>query len=130
MGVKPMVNFTFILLFFSAALAFIHDLLVMQTALIFSRNMLFGTYVFMAVATLVVFGLTFWVSRKNYERAGLSYLGFGLLKMMAFVLYLMPALKADDPALKSTIFQQLAVYLLFLAFEAASVYKLLRRQTD
>mgnify|MGYP006286679143 CR=1 FL=1 len=127
MTAKPLVRFTFILLFFSAVLAFLHDVLVMQTELSFSRQLLFGTYVFMTVATLMVFGLTFWVSIKNYERAGLAYMGFSLLKMMGFVIYLLPALKSGDTGLKAIILQQLVVYLIFLAFEAASVFKLLRR---
>jgi len=46
---------------------------------------------------------------------------------MAFVLYLLPALKADEPALKPVILQQLVVYLLFLAFEAGSVFRLLSK---
>ena len=82
---------------------------------------------FLGVATLVVYGLSYWVSIKNFERTGLAYMGFSLLKMMAFVLYLMPALKGGDPTSKPIIIQQLVVYLLFLAFEAASIFKLLRK---
>jgi len=108
-------------------LAFVHDLLVNNTGLSFSRETLYGTYVFLALATGIVFGLSYWVSLKNFERAGLAYMGFSLLKMMAFVLYLLPALKADEPALKPVILQQLVVYLLFLAFEAGSVFRLLSK---
>lgn len=104
-------------------------MLVNQTDLDFSRDKLYGTYIFLALATLVVFGLTYWVSVRNFERAGLAYMGFSLLKMMAFVLYLLPALKAGDPTLKPIILQQLVVYLLFLAFEAGSVFRLLAKST-
>lgn len=83
----------------------------------------------MALATLVVFGLSYWVSVRNFERAGLAYMGFSLLKMMVFVLYLLPALKAGDPDLKPIILQQLVVYLLFLAFEAGSVFRLLAKSS-
>jgi hypothetical protein len=108
----------------------LHDVVVNNTDLEFSRNSLYGTYIFLALATLVVFSLSYWVSRKNFERAGLAYMGFSLLKMMAFVLYLLPALKADDPDLKPIILQQLVVYLLFLAFEAGSVFRLLGKGID
>ena len=122
-----MARFIFPLLLFSAVLAFLHDQVVRYTDLEFNREVLFGTYIFLALATMVVYGLTLWVSIRNFERAGLAYMGFGLLKMMAFVLYLLPALKAGDPSLKPLILQQLAVYLLFLAFEAASIFRLLNK---
>ncbi len=107
-------------------MAFVHDQLVRNTDLEFHRELLYGTYIFMALATFIVYGLSYWVSRKSFERAGLAYMGFSLLKMMAFILYLLPALKADDPAMKEIILQQLMVYLVFLVFEAASVFRLLR----
>lgn len=107
-------------------MAFVHDLVVVNTDLAFSRSDLFATYIMLAIATAVVYSLSFWVSRKSFERAGLAYMGFSLLKMMAFVVFLLPALKSGDDSLKPVILQQLVVYLLFLAFEAASVFRMLR----
>lgn len=125
-AVALVLQFTLRLLIFSALLAFAHDLIVGFTALSLSRENLFAIYIFLAALTFLVFLLVQWLARVNYERAGMAYLATGFLKMMASVVFLLPEIRMEEPP-KSYILQFMAAFLLFLAFEAVVLFKLLRQ---
>lgn len=121
-------HLTLRLLIFSAVAALLHDLLIRCTELSLARSELYEIYVLLLILSLLVYMAVHCVARKSFDRAGFAYMGASLLKMMAFVVYLLPLLRTEKPPDKPVIVQYLAVYLLFLIVEAAAVFKLLKDQ--
>ncbi|MDN3595885.1 hypothetical protein [Zunongwangia endophytica] len=63
---------------------------------------------------------------QNYQdKTGFVFMGLGLLKMLAAVLFLLPALLNDEVAIFAQVIAFFAPYFIFLIFETTFTIKLI-----
>lgn len=87
---------------------------------------LWPTYAFLFILYEVVFVFLVWLERKHPQQLGFGFLGGGVFKMMAVVIYLLPGLLNDVPDIKARVVHTMIPYFLFLTLETTLVFRRIR----
>ncbi|MDT0675344.1 hypothetical protein [Autumnicola musiva] len=85
----------------------------------------FSIYAFHLFSTLFIYGLLLFIHKNFQDKTGFAFMGAGLLKMLAAVLFLLPMLLAKVDAAFANVLAFFIPYFLFLAFETVFAVKLI-----
>ncbi len=91
-----------------------------------SVNELVVMYAYLVSLTLLSFALVLIAGSKKYDRAGFTFLGLALIKLMVSFAFLWPQISSKDEAVKPYLFHFFALYFIYLAFEAWQVVKVIQ----
>ncbi len=127
---KHLGNFALGLLILSLITAFFHFMLMRGGAVALSREDWFEMHAFLVGITFASYLLLFRLAQNSPDKVGFAFLGAGVLKMAASVLYLLPWLRGGEPNAKSVALQFFAGYFIYLFYEARAVYKLSKKTTQ
>ena len=89
-------------------------------------DVMWPTYLFLSVLYEVVFLFLIWLETKYPAQMGFGFLGGGVVKMMAVVIYLLPGLLDQDPDIKPRVVHTMIPYFLFLTIETSLVFRRIR----
>ena len=81
-------------------------------------------YLFLFIATLIIYIFLFFVNKKYPEKTGFAFLTTGLLKMMASVVFLLPLIQSKNIVVNDVI-AFFVPYFLFLIFETIFAVRLI-----
>ena len=81
-------------------------------------------YLFLFIATLIIYIFLFFVNKKYPEITGFAFLTSGLLKMMASVVFLLPLIQSKNIVVNDVI-AFFVPYFLFLIFETIFAVRLI-----
>ena len=81
-------------------------------------------YLFLFIATLIIYIFLFFVNNKYPEKTGFAFLTSGLLKMMASVVFLLPLIQSKNIVVYDVI-AFFVPYFLFLIFETIFAVRLI-----
>ena len=83
-----------------------------------------SSYLFLFIATLIIYIFLFFVNNKYPENTGFAFLTSGLLKMMASVVFLLPLIQSKNIVVYDVI-AFFVPYFLFLIFETIFAVRLI-----
>ncbi|MFD1094483.1 hypothetical protein [Salegentibacter chungangensis] len=86
-----------------------------------------SVYAFHIISTLLIYIALVWVHKNFKDKTGFAFMGGGLLKMMAAVVFLLPMLLSEAPGFNDII-AFFIPYFLFLIFETFYAVKLINAQ--
>ncbi len=125
---QPTLNFLKYLLPFSIILYFIQYFIVKalfpNTEFFYS---LWSVYAFMVIATLVDYLILVLVNKNFSEYTGYAFMGLGVIKMVAAVVFLIPLIRSDTENRIPDVAMFFIAYFLFLGFEAYKAIQLLKK---
>ncbi|MFC4026632.1 hypothetical protein ACFOS1_04395 [Zunongwangia endophytica] len=84
-----------------------------------------SNYSFHILATLAIYATLLFMNQNYQDKTGFVFMGLGLLKMLAAVLFLLPALLNDEVAIFAQVIAFFAPYFIFLIFETTFTIKLI-----
>ena len=122
---KPLLNFLKVFLPFSLIL-FIIQFLVISNFI--EASLYYGTlanYAFHIFATLLIYTLLLYINLNFSDKTGFTFMGLGLLKMFAAVMFLLPALLDDEVSNFAQVVAFFVPYFIFLIFETIFAVKLI-----
>ncbi|WBL25644.1 hypothetical protein [Zunongwangia sp. HGR-M22] len=124
---RPFLNFLKVFVPFSLILFFIQYYITsnyVEATLYYSTV---ANYSFHILATLIVYGILLIINLNFQDKTGFVFMGLGLLKMFAAVLFLLPALLNDEVSIFVQVIAFFAPYFIFLIFETTFAVKLINR---
>ena len=88
---------------------------------------LWSVYLFMVIATFVDYLILLFVNKNFEEYTGYTFMGLGVLKMLAAVIFLIPLIRSDTENRIPDVAMFFIAYFLFLGFETYKAIQLLKR---
>jgi hypothetical protein len=85
-------------------------------------------HLFMLVSTLLVYFLVNLVVKLAVDKAGFTFLGLGLLKMMAAIVFLLPLIQDGKSDKIPTVIYFFVTYFIYLFIETLFVARLLNKK--
>lgn len=118
---KYLIPFSFILYFaqFQIAGALFPNLLYFYS--------LWSVYLFLFFATLIDYLILLFVNKNFSDYTGYTFMGLGLFKMLAAVVFLIPLIRSDIENRIPDVAMFFIAYFLFLGFETYYAIKLLKK---
>ena len=88
---------------------------------------LWSVYLFMIIATTVDYLILLFVNKNLSEYTGYTFMGLGVFKMFAAVLFFIPLIKSDTVNRIPDVAMFFIAYFLFLGFETFKAIQLLKK---
>ena len=88
---------------------------------------LWSVYLFMIIATTVDYLILLFVNKNFSEYTGYTFMGLGVFKMFAAVLFFIPLIKSDTVNRIPDVAMFFIAYFLFLGFETFKAIQLLKK---
>lgn len=88
---------------------------------------LWSVYLFMIIATMVDYLILLFVNKNLSEYTGYTFMGLGVFKMFAAVLFFIPLIKSDTVNRIPDVAMFFIAYFLFLGFETSKAIQLLKK---
>lgn len=88
---------------------------------------LWSVYLFMIIATMVDYLILLFVNKNLSEYTGYTFMGLGVFKMFAAVLFFIPLIKSDTVNRIPDVAMFFIAYFLFLGFETFKAIQLLKK---
>ncbi|WP_372918342.1 hypothetical protein [Salegentibacter sp.] len=82
-------------------------------------------FLFHILSTLINFSILLWVHENFQDKTGFAFMGLGLVKMLAAVIFLLPLLLSGISSVFLNILAFFIPYFLFLGFETFYAVKLI-----
>ena len=82
-------------------------------------------YLFHILSTLINYSLLVWVHDNFQDKTGFAFMGLGLVKMLAAVIFLLPLLLSESSSALLNILAFFIPYFLFLSLETFYAVKLI-----
>jgi|SRR5690554_1261185 len=120
---KSYLPFTVIL--FAIQYGVVHAVLEMET-----YYATLSIYAFHFVASLLVYLIVLWVHENFKDKAGFAFMGLGLVKTLAALIFLLPLLLGDSPNKFVDLMTFFIPYFLFLIFETLFVVRKINEKPD
>lgn len=86
-------------------------------------------YIFHFIATLLVYLIVLWVHDNFNDKAGFAFMGLGLFKTLASLIFLLPLLLGDSQSKFADLMTFFIPYFLFLIFETLYVVRKINENT-
>lgn len=87
-------------------------------------------YSFHFVASLLVYLIVLWVHENFQDKAGFAFMGLGLVKTLAALIFLLPLLMGESPNKFIDLMTFFIPYFLFLIFETLFVVRKINEKPD
>lgn len=84
-----------------------------------------SNYAFHILATLFIYSILLFINHNFKDKTGFTFMGLGLLKMLAAVLFLLPALLDDEVSIFAQVIAFFIPYFIFLIFETTFAVRLI-----
>lgn len=84
-----------------------------------------SNYAFHILATILIYAILLYINLNFEDKTGFAFMGMGLLKMLAAVLFLLPALLNDEVSIFAQVIAFFVPYFIFLIFETTFAVKLI-----
>jgi len=84
-----------------------------------------SNYAFHILATLFIYSILLFINRNFQDKTGFTFMGLGLLKMLAAVLFLLPALLDDEVSIFAQVIAFFIPYFIFLILETTFAVRLI-----
>lgn len=85
-------------------------------------------YVFHLTATLIIYAVLVWINENFKDKTGFAFMGFGMLKMMAAVVFLLPLILSKAPHTFANLVAFFVPYFLFLLLETIFAVRLINAE--
>ncbi|MCL6217125.1 DUF6168 family protein [Zunongwangia pacifica] len=124
---KPLLNFLKVFLPFSLILFVIQSIVISNFVEVTLYYSTVANYMFHILVTLFIYIILLYINLNFSDKTGFTFMGLGLLKMFAAVMFLLPALLDDEVSNFAQVIAFFVPYFIFLIFETIFAVKLINQ---